>query len=67
MSQVIREPVYISANNKGADQTLAGLCSRADWFESYLVKNPEDMFSPDETQMVLKGCKTKFPKKWQLY
>ena len=24
---------------------LASLCSRTDWFESYLVRNPEDRFS----------------------
>ena len=26
---------------------LASLCSRADWFKSYLVGNPEDRFSRD--------------------
>ena len=24
---------------------LASLCSRTDWFESYLVRNPKDRFS----------------------
>ena len=24
---------------------LASLCSRTDWFDSYLVRNPEDRFS----------------------
>ena len=32
-------------------KTLASLFSRADRFESYLVKNPEDMFSHDKVQM----------------
>ena len=29
---------------------LASFFSRADWFESYLVENPEDRFSRDEAQ-----------------
>ena len=33
--------------------TLAGLCSWADWFDSYLVENPEDRFSRDEDQIIL--------------
>ena len=31
--------------------TLAGFFSSADWFESYLVENPEDRFSRDEAHM----------------
>ena len=30
---------------------LSSLCSWADWFESYLVANPEDRFSRDEAQL----------------
>ena len=36
--------------------TLACLCSWADWFEIYLVGNPEDRFSRDEAQMVTFSC-----------
>ena len=32
-------------------KTLANLCSRACWFESYLDTNPEHRFSLDEVQM----------------
>ena len=32
---------------------LASFCSWADWFESYLFKNPEDRFSRDEVQIVM--------------
>ena len=31
---------------------LAGLCSWAGRFESYLVENPEDRFSRDEAQLI---------------
>ena len=31
---------------------LAGLCSWADWFESYLVGNPEDRFSHGVAQLI---------------
>ena len=30
---------------------LASFCSWADWFESYLVENPEDRFSRDGAQL----------------
>ena len=51
--------------------TLSSLCSWADWFESYLVENPEDRFSHDVAQ-VNKGIaawqqqqiKIKFCKWW---
>ena len=39
------------ANNKGADQ-LAYLCSWIARFESYLVTNPEDRFSPDVVHLI---------------
>ena len=42
--------IPILANSKNF-KTLAGLCSWAGRFESYLVANPEDMFSRDETHM----------------
>ena len=32
-------------------KTPASFFSRADWFESYLVENPEDRFSRDEAHM----------------
>ena len=32
--------------------TLAGFYNWAGWFESYLVKNPEDRFSREEAQIV---------------
>ena len=31
--------------------TLASFFSWADWFESYLVENPEDRFSRDKAQI----------------
>ena len=34
---------------------LASFWSWADWFESYLVANPVDMFSPDEAHMTIKS------------
>ena len=39
-------------------KTLACLCSRAGWFESYLVGNPEDRFSRDEAQITNKVVAT---------
>ena len=47
---------------------LASLCSWADWFESYLVKNPEDRFSRDEAQRQWSGtsCKQSGIKPWTL-
>ena len=39
---------------------LASLCSWADWFESYLVKNPEDRFSRVVAHWILSGCAYKF-------
>ena len=33
---------------------LASFCSWADWFESYLVANPEDRFSHDVAQELIK-------------
>ena len=43
----MRKPVYHICNNKDADQPAhpCCLCSKAGWFESYLVVNPEDRFS----------------------
>ena len=32
-------------------ELLASVCSWAGWFESYLVANPKDRFSPDEALM----------------
>ena len=32
---------------------LASLCSRTDWFESYLVRNQEDRFSRSMALMYL--------------
>ena len=33
--------------------TLAYFCSWAGWFESYLVKHPEDWFSRDGAQIII--------------
>ena len=47
---------YAYANNKGADQNfkaLASLSGCAGRFESYLVENPEDRFSHDESHIVM--------------
>ena len=35
-------------------ELLASLCSWADWFESYLVANPEDRFSRAEAHILMK-------------
>ena len=32
---------------------LVSLFSWAGWFESYLIENPEDMFSRDEAQIIV--------------
>ena len=45
----MRKPVLPYANNKGADQP--SLCRKSNWFESYLVENPKDMFSRNEAQI----------------
>ena len=33
-------------------KTLSNLCGCADWFESYLVENPEDKFSRDKAHII---------------
>ena len=35
---------------------LASLCSRADWFEPYVIGNPEDRFSRDEVHIKHEGA-----------
>ena len=41
-------------------KTIAGLCSWADRFESYLVENSEERFSRDEAHMYMEDIRRHF-------